>query len=160
MPYIQGEDRDQQTLMPICLDDYIESDSIYLKHWVKTPASTGGFSSGGVESSPEPPMFQLCWNKFTGWLPLIWEASTWLAARGFKYTEPKDTDRPPHDLANMLMLYLCGYLNRIRSSWRLKVETMRNVEVMWLIDKLTPNDKTTKRKRMRHGCRLSQEENS
>ena len=28
MSYIQGEDRDQLTLTPICLDDYIEPDSI------------------------------------------------------------------------------------------------------------------------------------
>ncbi|MBP2664628.1 MAG: hypothetical protein H6Q71_2576 [Firmicutes bacterium] len=29
----------------------------YLNRCVKTPASTGGVSSGGVDSPPEPPMF-------------------------------------------------------------------------------------------------------
>jgi transposase len=33
----------------------------------------------------------------------------------------------------MLMLYLYGYLNRIRSSRRLETETKRNIEVMWLM---------------------------
>ena len=27
MPYIQGENRDQMTLAPLCLDDYIADDS-------------------------------------------------------------------------------------------------------------------------------------
>jgi len=61
---------------------------------------------------------------------------------GFKYAEVKETGRPPFDPTSMLMLYLYGYLNRIRSSRRLNVETKRNVEVMWLVEKLTPDDKT------------------
>ena len=65
-----------------------------------------------------------------------------MADMGFKYAETKDTGRPPHDPASMLMLYLYGYLNRIRSSRRLEAETKRNVEVMWLMEKLTPDDKT------------------
>jgi transposase len=65
-----------------------------------------------------------------------------MAALGFKYAETKNTGRPPHDPASILMLYLYGYLNRIRSSRRLEAETKRNVEVMWLMEKLTPDDKT------------------
>jgi hypothetical protein len=42
----------------------------------------------------------------------------------------------------MLNLYIYGYLNRVRSSRRLEAETQRNVEVMWLMDGLTPDDKT------------------
>lgn len=42
----------------------------------------------------------------------------------------------------MLKLYIYGYLNRIRSSRRLEAETKRNVELMWLLGKLTPNFKT------------------
>jgi transposase len=65
-----------------------------------------------------------------------------LAEMEFKYAETKSTGRPPYDPSPMLMLYLYGYLNRIRSSRRLHAETMRNVEVMWLMEKLTPDDKT------------------
>jgi len=65
-----------------------------------------------------------------------------MVALGFKYAETKDTGRPPHDPASMLMLYLYGYLNRIRSSRRLEAETKRNVEVMWLMEKVAPDDKT------------------
>ena len=65
-----------------------------------------------------------------------------MAALGFKYSKLKDTGRPPHDPASMLMLYLYGYLNRIRSSRRLQAETRRNIEVMWLMEKVTPDDKT------------------
>jgi transposase len=65
-----------------------------------------------------------------------------MAALGFKYAKTKDTGRPPHNPGNMLMLYLYGYLNRIRSSRRLEAETKRNVEVMWLMERVTPDDKT------------------
>ncbi len=61
---------------------------------------------------------------------------------GFKYAQTKETGRPPHDPANMLMLYMYGYLNRIRSSRCLETETKRNIEVMWLMEKVTPNSKT------------------
>ena len=59
-----------------------------------------------------------------------------IVALGFKYAEPKSTGRPPHNPASMLMLYLYGYMNRIRSSRRLEAETKRNVEVMWLMEKI------------------------
>jgi hypothetical protein len=42
----------------------------------------------------------------------------------------------------MLNLYIYGYMNRVRSSRRLEAETQRNVEVMWLMEGLTPDDKT------------------
>jgi len=61
---------------------------------------------------------------------------------GFKYAQTKEAGRPPHDPANMLMLYMYGYLNRIRSSRCLETETKRNIEVMWLMEKVMPNAKT------------------
>jgi len=61
---------------------------------------------------------------------------------GFKYSEPKSTGRPPFDPAGMMKLYLYGNQYRIRSSRRLETESIRNVEVMWLINGLTPDDKT------------------
>ena len=42
----------------------------------------------------------------------------------------------------MLKIYLYGYLNRIRSSRRLEQESIRNLEVIWLLNKLKPDFKT------------------
>ena len=105
MPYIKGENRDQFTFIPLCLDDYIEEDSIcrVVRAFVE------------------------CLDMKT---------------LGFRYAEPKETGRPPYDPASMLMLYLYGYQNQVRSSRRLHAETKRNVEVMWLMEKVTPDDKT------------------
>lgn len=61
---------------------------------------------------------------------------------GFKHAEPEPTGRPPYNPKDLLKLYLYGYLNRIRSSCRLEKETHRNVELMWLLGKLTPDFKT------------------
>ena len=105
MPYISGEDREQLSLLPVCLDDYIGRDNICR------------VIAAYVESLD-------------------------MVALGFKYAQTKGTGRPPHNPSSMLMLYLYGYMNRIRSSRRLEVETTRNVEVMWLMRKVTPDDKT------------------
>lgn len=53
-----------------------------------------------------------------------------------------DTGRPPYDPKHLLKLYIYGYMNRIRSSRRLEAETHRNLELMWLINKITPDFKT------------------
>ena len=39
---------------------------------------------------------------------------------GFKYSEPKPTGRPPYNPADMLKLYIYGYLNKPahQESWR------------------------------------------
>ena len=105
MPYKRGESREQLTLIPICLDDYVGEDNV-----CRVIAAYVG--------------------------------SLDMAKLGFKYATISDTGRPPHDPASMLMLYIYGYLNRIRSSRRLEAETKRNVEIMWLMEKLTPDDKT------------------
>lgn len=52
------------------------------------------------------------------------------------------TGRPPYNPKDLLKLYLYGYLNRIRSSRRLEHETIRNIEVIWLLKKLQPDFKT------------------
>jgi transposase len=49
------------------------------------------------------------------------------------------TGRPPYDPADLLKLYLYGYLHRIRSSRRLEAETHRNLEVIWLLRGLRPD---------------------
>ena len=50
--------------------------------------------------------------------------------------------RPPYYPSDLLKLYLWGYYNGIRSSRKLENESHRNMEVMWLIRKLTPDFKT------------------
>src|SRR3989440_4300644 len=65
-----------------------------------------------------------------------------LAAASFSRVEPKVTGRPAYAPADLLKLYIYGYLNRIRSSRRLEAETHRNVEVIWLLRHLKPDFKT------------------
>src|ERR1035438_6423065 len=69
-------------------------------------------------------------------------ASLNLHALGFAKARCADTGRPPYDPAVLLNLYLYGYLHRVRSSRSLEAECHRNVEVLWLLGKLTPDFKT------------------
>ena len=105
MSYTQGEDRNQMSFEPLCLDDYIAPDNICRV----IVAFVNGLD---------------------------------LASLDFEYAQPKDTGRPPYNPAHILMLYIYGYMNRVRSSRRLETEAKRNIEVMWLMEKLTPDDKT------------------
>src|ERR1700737_3960560 len=62
-----------------------------------------------------------------------------LAGLGFKHADGDGgAGQPPYDPADLLKLYLYGYLNQVRSSRRLEREARRNVEVMWLLRGLTP----------------------
>src|SRR5271169_2055028 len=65
-----------------------------------------------------------------------------LAAASFGRVEPKVTGRPGYAPADLLKLYIYGYLNRVRSSRRLEAETHRNIEVIWLLRHLKPDFKT------------------
>jgi len=105
MGYKTGTDKEQITLMPACLDDYV----------------------------PETHMCRVI-SAFTGQLDM--------GKLGYKYAESKGTGCRPYDPRMMLNLYMYGYLNRVRSSRRMEAETRRNVEVMWLMDGLKPDDKT------------------
>jgi transposase len=62
-----------------------------------------------------------------------------LAALGFAGVVPETTGRPAYHPATLLKIYLYGYLNRIQSSRRLERETGRNLELMWLTGRLTPD---------------------
>jgi transposase len=55
-----------------------------------------------------------------------------LQEAGFRRVQPNDTGRPGYDPADLLKLYIYGYVNRVRSSRRLEAETTRNLEVIWL----------------------------
>ena len=65
-----------------------------------------------------------------------------LVQLGFDKALPKSTGCPSYDPADQLKLYLYGYFQRIRSSRRLEAECQRNIEVMWLINRLKPDFKT------------------
>lgn len=105
MRHIQGLSRDQITLFPGSLDEYITDDN---------PVR---FLEAFVNAMD-------------------------LQNIGFKRAVPEETGRPPYDPADLLKLYLYGYLNHIRSSRQLEREANRNVEVMWLIRRLAPDFKT------------------
>ena len=61
---------------------------------------------------------------------------------GFLRFEPAETGRPAYDPRDLLKLYIYGYLNKIRSSRKLKKECLRNVELFWLLGKLQPDFRT------------------
>jgi transposase len=61
---------------------------------------------------------------------------------GFEGAEPATTGRPAYHPATSLKIYIYGYLNRIQSSRRLEREAQRNVELMWLTERLAPDFKT------------------
>ena len=103
--FIEGSDRSQSTLLPECLDDWVE------------------------ESNPVRVV-----DAFVDALIL--------AELGFKDVEPAVTGRPGYHPAVLLKLYIYGYLNRVQSSRRLEREARRNLEVIWLLRRLAPDDKT------------------
>jgi transposase len=62
---------------------------------------------------------------------------------GFKVLAPKG--RPPYNPADLLKLYIYGYMNRMRSSRVLEKECKRNIEVIWLLKTLKPDHNTIAR---------------
>jgi transposase len=61
-----------------------------------------------------------------------------IGSLGFK-SESAIEGRPGYDPRDMLKLYIYGYINKIRSSRKLMTESGRNIEVMWLLGKITPD---------------------
>ncbi len=114
MGFVRGEDRQQNALFPVSLEEMVPSD-----HACRVI------------------------DAFVRHLPL--------AALGFGRATPKATGRPPYDPADLLKLYLYGYLHQVRSSRRLEQECGRNVEVMWLLGRLAPDHKTIAQFRKDHG---------
>jgi len=103
--FIEGEDRNQSTLFPELLDDYIAEDN---------------------------PVRVI--DVFVDELDL--------GQLGFGRVDPKVTGRPAYHPSTLLKLYIYGYLNRVQSSRRLEREAQRNVELMWLTERLSPDHKT------------------
>ena len=65
-----------------------------------------------------------------------------LEKMGFHKMKPAQTGRPSYPPEALAKLYVYGYENGIRSSRKLEKETLRNIEVMWLINNLQPDYKT------------------
>ena len=103
--YVEGADRGQATLLPECLEDWVdESNSVRVI------------------------------DAFVEHLDLH--------ELGFEGLAPAGIGRPAYHPKVHLKLYIYGYLNRVHSSRRLEREAGRNVEVMWLLERLAPDFKT------------------
>ena len=61
---------------------------------------------------------------------------------GFTHAKHASEGRPPYHPGDLLKLFIYGYLNRIRSSRLLERECKRNLEVIWLLNELTPDHNT------------------
>ena len=65
-----------------------------------------------------------------------------LEKASFAKSAPLRDGRPAYNPKDLLKLYIYGYFNKIRSSRKLMIECRRNVELMWLLKKLTPDFRT------------------
>jgi len=102
-----GESRDQVSLLPARIDDYVGSDN---------PVRA-------IES---------------------FVCALDLARLGFRHADrgAEEAGQPPYDPADLLKLYLYGYINQVRSSRRLEREACRNLELIWLLKNLRPGYRT------------------
>jgi len=105
MRHIQGEDRQQRTLLPDALEDFVDAEN---------PVRV-------IDAYME---------------------SLDMESLGFNYAVTKETGRKPYNPADLLKLYVYGYLNKVAVSRRLEVECHRNLEVIWLMSRLRPDYKT------------------
>lgn len=71
-----------------------------------------------------------------------WVGTLKMQALGFEKATPQVRGAPPYDPADLLKLYVWGYLNGVTSSRVLERESHRNVECMWLTGSLKPDHKT------------------
>src|ERR1700712_2364729 len=66
-----------------------------------------------------------------------------LAKLGFRHADRRvERGQPPYDPADLLKLYLYGYINQVRSSRRLEREACCNLELIWLLKNLKPGYRT------------------
>jgi transposase len=82
-----------------------------------------------------------------------------LAEFGFKVNFIEN-GRPAYHPADLLKLFMYGYLNRIRSSRDLEKECSRNIELMWLMKCLVPDHNTISNFRKDNPKELSSNINS
>lgn len=65
-----------------------------------------------------------------------------LEGLGFTRMPAPEPGRPSYDPSDLLKLYVYGYMNRLRSSRDLEAACQRNIEVLWLLQRLRPCFKT------------------
>ena len=105
-PFKTGESREQASLLPARVEDYVGSDN---------PVRA-------IES---------------------FVCALDLAKLGFRHADRRvEMGQPPYDPADLLKLYLYGYINQVRSSRRLEREACRNLELIWLLKNLRPGYRT------------------
>jgi transposase len=105
-PFKAGESRQQPSLLPPRLEDYVGPDN---------PVRA-------IES---------------------YVSALDLAKLGFRHAgRGVEVGQPPYDPADLLKLYLYGYINQVRSSRRLEREASRNLELIWLLKNLKPGYRT------------------
>ena len=61
---------------------------------------------------------------------------------GFIVHSGNKAGQKPYKRKDLLKLYIYCYMNRIRSSRTMEIEAIRNIELMWLIGKVTPDHGT------------------
>lgn len=105
MRYIQGENRNQATMLPEVVDDYIRENN---------PVRFIDAYIDGLD----------------------------LVEMKFTFAETKETGRKPYNPADLLKLYIYGYLNKIRTSRQLEKASHKNIELFWLLRRLQPDFKT------------------
>lgn len=65
-----------------------------------------------------------------------------MEALGFVRSKPAEEGRPGYDPRDLLKILIYGYFYTVRSSRRLARECKCNIEVMWLVCKLSPDFRT------------------
>jgi transposase len=105
MPFIEGQDRNQMTLLPNTLEDYVSEDN---------PVRVIDAYVNSID----------------------------LEDMGFAIFSGQKAGQRPYKRRDLLKLYLYCYMNRIRSSRRVEIEATRNIELMWLIGKISPDHGT------------------
>jgi transposase len=105
-PFKTGESREQTSLLPARVEDYVGTDNLVR----------------AIES---------------------FVCALDLAKLGFRHANRRvEMGQPPYDPADLLKLYLYGYINQVRSSRRLEREACRNLELIWLLKNLRPGYRT------------------
>lgn len=106
-PFKTGERREQASLLPARVEDYVGADN---------PVRA-------IES---------------------FVCALDLGKLGFRHADrgAEAMGQPPYDPADLLKLYLYGYINQVRSSRRLEREACRNLELIWLLKNLRPGYRT------------------
>lgn len=119
MRHKQGDSRQQSTLFPESLDEYVSQDN---------PVRVIDAFIDSLD----------------------------MTSLGFTLATTKDTGRKPYHPADLLKLYIYGYLNQVRSTRRLEKECHRNVEVLWLMKRLAPDFKTISNFRQQNSSAIQQ----